>query len=72
MPLDDTLHDRQSHPGVVILVGAVQPLEHPEELVRVAQFLLAFVDGCSWSIKSNLYSSKTRQFPRNGLENDAA
>jgi hypothetical protein len=26
-------------PGAVILVGAVQPLEHPEELVRVAQFI---------------------------------
>jgi hypothetical protein len=39
MPLDDALHDRQSHPGAVILVGAVQPLEHPEELVRVAQFI---------------------------------
>jgi hypothetical protein len=38
MPLDNALHDRQSHPGAVILVGAVQPLEHPEELVRFAQF----------------------------------
>jgi hypothetical protein len=44
MPLDDALHDRQSHPGAVRLVGAVQPLEHPEELVRVAQLISI----CRW------------------------
>jgi hypothetical protein len=44
MPLDDALHQRQAYPGTVILVGAVQPLEHPEELVRVAQLISI----CRW------------------------
>jgi hypothetical protein len=34
--------------------------------------LSAFVDGCSWSIKTILYCSKTRRFPRYELENDTA
>jgi len=31
-----------------------------------------FVDGCSWFIKTSLHRSKTRHFPRYGLENDTA
>jgi hypothetical protein len=34
--------------------------------------LSEFVDGCSWSIKTDLHRSKTRHFPRYGLENDTA
>src|SRR2546421_5170451 len=34
--VDDALRDRQADAGAVIVLGAVQPLEHPKELVGVA------------------------------------
>src|SRR5439155_22745489 len=33
--MDHALHDRQPHPGALVLLGAVQPLEDAEELVGV-------------------------------------
>ena len=33
--VDDALHDGQPHTGALVLLGAVQPLEDAEELVRV-------------------------------------
>src|SRR5205823_8618581 len=34
--VDDALHSRQAHSGAVIVLGPVQSLEHPKELVGVA------------------------------------
>src|SRR5919204_6407796 len=31
--MDDALHDRQAHSGACIVLGTVQPLEHPKKLV---------------------------------------
>src|SRR5581483_7436464 len=35
MTHDDTLDERQAHAGALVLLGAVQPLEDPEQLVGV-------------------------------------
>src|SRR5919206_1152010 len=36
MVVDDALHDREAHSRAGIVLGPVQPLEHPKELVGVA------------------------------------
>src|SRR4051812_45243821 len=35
MPFDDALHNRKPHPSTFELIGRVQPLEYPEEILRV-------------------------------------
>ena len=37
MTTDNALHNRQPHPSPFVLFGAVQPLEHAEQLARVLQ-----------------------------------
>jgi hypothetical protein len=60
---DQQLHERMKQ-RFAPLSGVVHKLE--------ALNLSEFVDGCSWSIKTSLHRSKTRRFPRYGLENDTA
>jgi len=42
----------------------------PPQIKHISLNLSEFVDGCSWSIKTDLHCSKTRHFPYYGFEND--